>query len=173
MRPIIVPVGPSIAYIPLTRGLYTLVDREFGSMWLAQWNWHAKWDRKTRSFYAARIHYPFGKMRVEFMHNDTCFARKFETVDHRSGSSLDNRKANLRSASRSEQQWNKGLQRNNTSGVKGVCFNRRTGLYQVKIKYRGVVIRGGAYRSLEFATDVRRELALRLHGEFAYERRLG
>lgn len=28
IRPIIVPVGPSIAYVPLTRGLFSLIDIE-------------------------------------------------------------------------------------------------------------------------------------------------
>ncbi len=48
-----------------------------------------------------------------------------KTVDHINGNPADDRIANLRLASESEQQWNKGINRNNTSGVKGVSFNTR------------------------------------------------
>lgn len=48
-----------------------------------------------------------------------------KTIDHIDGNRRNDRIANLRLASESEQQWNKGINRNNTSGIKGVSFNTR------------------------------------------------
>lgn len=46
----------------------------------------------------------------------------YETVDHISRNPLDNNVQNLRWASTSTQQRNKGMMKNNTSGIKGVGY---------------------------------------------------
>lgn len=45
-------------------------------------------------------------------------------VDHRSKDSLDNRRSNLRDATKGENMWNSGKRRNNTSGYKGVTWSK-------------------------------------------------
>lgn len=49
------------------------------------------------------------------------------TVDHVNGNILDNRKANLRPATPKENAANTGVGSNNTSGFKGVSFNKKSG----------------------------------------------
>ena len=44
------------------------------------------------------------------------------SIDHINRDTLDNTRENLRIATRSEQNINQGMQKNNTSGVKGVCL---------------------------------------------------
>ena len=46
------------------------------------------------------------------------------TVDHISGNTLDNTLKNLRHATKKQQMRNQGMRSNNTSGVKGVNFDR-------------------------------------------------
>lgn len=47
-------------------------------------------------------------------------------TDHINRDRLDNRRVNLRAVDRSQNNYNTGLWRNNTSGIKGVSWNSRT-----------------------------------------------
>jgi len=50
-----------------------------------------------------------------------------EQVDHINGIRNDNRIKNLRLATTSQNQWNKKMQKNNTSGIKGVSWDNQRG----------------------------------------------
>lgn len=56
-------------------------------------------------------------------------------TDHRNRNGLDNRRSNLRPASRSQNNANRAVQRNNTSGYKGVTFDKRAGRWLAQIQY--------------------------------------
>ena len=95
-----------------------------------------------------------------------------KTVDHINGNPSDDRIDNLRLATDSEQQWNKGINRNNTSGVKGVSFNKRrneAGLspweVYITVYYKRIHI--GFFNDLEDAVNARREAAMNYHGDFS------
>lgn len=54
IRPVIIPIGPSIAYVDLTKGLYSLIDSDDAER-VGETNWCAqKSKRKTGEFYAVR-----------------------------------------------------------------------------------------------------------------------
>lgn len=61
-------------------------------------------------------------------------AAEADDIDHINGVKNDNRIANLRAVSRSENQQNNGLQSNNTSGVKGISFDNRLNKWHAYIK---------------------------------------
>lgn len=69
-------------------------------------------------------------------------------VDHKNTNGLDNRRENLRPATRSENAANRNIQSNNTSGYKGVRWNPRTQKWAARTKHKGQEIYLG-----QFATD--------------------
>lgn len=79
-------------------------------------------------------------------------------IDHINCKSLDNRFINLREATHSENSRNRGKNKNNTTGVKGVHKNKDG--YMVRICI-------GTYKSLEEAKCVYEEAVKLYHGKFA------
>jgi hypothetical protein len=55
-------------------------------------------------------------------------------IDHINGDKSDNRITNLRSANYAQNKANSGLQRNNTSGFKGVTWNKASEGWQAQFK---------------------------------------
>ena len=88
-------------------------------------------------------------------------------VDHINGNRSDNRIANLRLATNSENLCNRRKPRNNTSGYKGVSYVKRYGAYQATIRFDGKNKFLGRFASPEAAADAYRRAALKHHGEFA------
>jgi hypothetical protein len=76
-------------------------------------------------------------------------------VDHINGDRGDNRIANLRDVSVSENGRNTALSVRNKSGVKGVHFSTREGLFRAQITVGGKVIGLGYFASLDDAARVR------------------
>jgi hypothetical protein len=60
-----------------------------------------------------------------------------KTIDHINGDGRDNRIANLRLADSSEQKMNGGWRTDNTSGYRGVTFDKRRMKWKAQIKMRG------------------------------------
>ena len=86
-------------------------------------------------------------------------------VDHINGNGLDNRKANLRIASATENGRNRRRHSNNTSGFKGVKKDK--GRWVANIGGSKNRIRLGSFETPEEAHAAYCEAANRLHGEFA------
>lgn len=70
---------------------------------------------------------------------------------------LDYRWSNLRYATRSEQNQNRGMQKNNHSGFKGVCWNNRSKKWQAYIYINGEQIYLGIFQQKEDAIKARLE----------------
>ena len=50
-RPIVIPIGPSIAYVPLTQGQFACIDVDDVAL-VGDRNWYAHWSEQTQSYYA-------------------------------------------------------------------------------------------------------------------------
>ena len=87
--------------------------------------------------------------------------------DHANRIRHDNRRMNLRYATRSQNMWNKSLQKNNTSGYIGVSWHKRYEKYAAFLEWRGRSINLGRYNTAEDAARVRDKAARRLFGDFA------
>lgn len=88
-------------------------------------------------------------------------------VDHINGVINDNRWSNLRLATNSQNTCNSRLSSRNSTGVKGVSFDRSRNLYRARIDINGSAIRLGRFDSLEDASQAVFDARLFYHKEFA------
>lgn len=90
-------------------------------------------------------------------------------VDHSNWDKRDNRKSNLRIATKTENNINIKRKKNNSSGYTGVTVNNRTGKYISRISKDKKRIYIGTFNSFEEAVDARHKAELELHGEWSGE----
>lgn len=90
-------------------------------------------------------------------------------VDHRNWDKSNNRKSNLRIATKSENNINIKRRINNTSGYTGVCLNKNTGKYNARISKNGKRFHLGTFESFEEAVLARHKAELLMHNEWSGE----
>lgn len=88
-------------------------------------------------------------------------------LDHKNRKRDDNRLCNLRLCGQSQNVMNTDVDRRNKSGVKGVCWNAKSGKWQAGIKCKGRSIHLGLFGDIGEAARVRAAAAKSLFGEFA------
>jgi hypothetical protein len=88
-------------------------------------------------------------------------------IDHANQNKLDNTIENLRIVTKSQNQHNKTIQKNNTSGVKGVSWYKRLKKWQVQIMVNKKPLHFGHFADLELAELVAIEARSKYHGKFA------
>ena len=90
-------------------------------------------------------------------------------VDHINGDSLDNRRANLRVCTRSQNLQNRRLNADSRTGIKGVGV-LSTGRYRVRVQANGKRLHIGVFDTLEEAALARSTVAMEMHKEFYREK---
>src|ERR1700692_3944507 len=88
-------------------------------------------------------------------------------VDHPDTVGLNKRWINLREANNSQNAANSKLNKNNTSGFKGVCLNKETGRFQSYITIENRMHHLGYHDTAEAAHAAYMQAAIALHGDFA------
>lgn len=145
--------------IPLTQGLFAIVDDEDFEE-LMKHKWHV--DKGNSTFYASRAVIS-GKQNVR-MHRQIMKATSPKVdVDHKNGNGLDNRRCNLRLCSRTLNNANAKIPKDNKSGYKGVCWDRDRKKWAVKI----AKIYIGRFNNLEDAVRAYNSKAREMYGDFA------
>lgn len=99
------------------------------------------------------------------MHNLILPRQKGFDVDHINRCKYDNRRSNLRYLTRQLNNANSNLHRNNTSGHRGITWDKSRNKWTVGIKVNYKRINLGRYDDLEEAIKVRREAELKYFGE--------
>lgn len=90
-----------------------------------------------------------------------------DQIDHINGIRTDNRIANLRRATNSQNSRNRGAQSNNRTGYKGVFYDNRVKKYVAILVVDGKQHRGGCFLSVEDAAAAYANLCREHHGEFS------
>jgi len=149
-----------VAFVPLTRGLEAVIDAEDVPLVKGK-HWQAKPGRRqTHTTYAA------SGMSCLKMHRLIMPAPEGFEVDHIDGDGLNNRKSNLRIATREQNRRNVALRPDNTSGYKGVTFDKETGKWRAVIRVDGKQKKLGRFATPDQAHDAYAKASRTLHGEF-------
>ena len=156
--------------IPLTRGQVAIVCDCHAHLvenhkWRADWNSHTKSFRALRS--ASVSERLAGAPAAIMMHSIVNGTPKGYETDHINHATLDNRCENLRTATVSENQRNRGKQTGNASGFKGVDFDKQHSKWRAKIALHSKDKHIGYFNSPEDAARAYDKVAIELHGEFA------
>lgn len=154
--------------IALSQGMLALVD-EVDFEYLRQFKWCV--SRYGQTSYALRHKGPLAQQVTIFMHRAIAERMGLDIagkeVDHISTDGLDNRRSNLRAATKAENQHNQGRNRTNRSGYKGVCWvtSRRKWLACIKVGGKSRFL--GHFKTAEQAAQAYDTAARSFFGEFA------
>lgn len=88
-------------------------------------------------------------------------------VDHINGDASNNRIENLRQATKAQNCQNAKTRVDNTSGYKGVHFDKRTNKWVVRVRKNGRYVCVGTFTCLELAGLVSQEVRDLYYGKFA------
>jgi len=88
-------------------------------------------------------------------------------LDHIDGDKLNNRIENLRPATVSENKWNTKVPITNTSGIKGVCWNKNQMRWNGHVRFKGKQHHVGSFENKEECAKAVKEFREKLHGDFA------
>ena len=91
-------------------------------------------------------------------------------IDHiKTENKFDNRKLNLRKTTRQQNNSNRRLSKNNTSGVSGVHRHSRDKVWEawIRVNYKRIYL--GRYKNFEDAVKARKEAEEKYYGEFSYD----
>ena len=140
---------------------YAVVDPEDYQK-LSQYDWQF-FEKNTRCYAAV-----FCDGGILYMHRFIMNASKGQIIDHRNNEGLDNRKANLRFATISQNNYNKKpVTKNNTSRFRGVQKKKGRNKYHASIGCNGKHIYLGTFYNEEDAARAYDEAAKKYYGEFA------
>ncbi len=145
--------------IPLTKGKFAMVDDEDFERAIA-FKWCAfKGTNRNYTFYAVRRH----NGHPQYLHQ---FILGCNRVDHKNRNGLDCQKKNLRPCTPSQNAFNSGKRKNNTSGYKGVIRADSKWCARIRIGNRKRLYLG-RFVTPELAHEAYCQAARKYHGDFA------
>ncbi len=158
-----VRVDGQVAYVPLTQGYEAIIDAKDVPL-VEGFNWCAR--RCQDAIYAMRTVHEGRVQRTVYLHRVILGEPEGLDVDHKSGDGLDNRRDNLREATRSQNMHNQRTRIDNTSGHKGVSWRPDEAKWAARIAAHGKRKSLGLYRCPTAAALAYAKASRELHGEF-------
>jgi len=135
---------------------------------LRGYEWLAK--KGTKRFYARR-RVPTGKtgnQKLVYMHQEIIEVPEGMVVDHINHDGMDNRRANIRAATRCQNMYHRKKPSGAThSKYKGVSRRKRSNTYMARIRYEKKSIYLGTFSKEIDAAKAYDRAARKYHGEFA------
>lgn len=156
--------------IPLTKGYVSVVDDE-DYTFISQWRWCARVS--VGKVYAMRAVTASGqKTEYIYMHRQINGTPRDMQTDHIDGDGLNNRRANLRTATNAQNSWNGKAHKDAASRFRGVSPNLKPGKKHPKLWVAHICINGqvehlGTFASEDEAASAYDARARSLYGEFA------
>lgn len=142
--------------VKLTQNKFAIVDDEDFDF-INQWKWFL-----NDNGYAVRSVWKGKKIRMHRLINQTLEGMD---TDHINRNRLDNRKSNLRTLTRSQNNLNTGLWNHNTSGVKGVTWDKSRNKWAAQIQVKGKNVHLGRYEKFNSAKLAREQGEIIYYGQ--------
>lgn len=152
--------------IKLTQGKFALVDDEDFDV-LSKYKWRAQHNGGDRKHWRAVRYVP--KKKFILMHRQVLNFPDSKCIDHADGDSLNNQKQNLRPCTYSQNGYNQGIRKDNTSGYKGVSWNKGNKRWHAVIKNDSKFIFLGGFKDPIEAAKAYDKAARKYHKEFAFQ----
>lgn len=148
--------------INLTQGRFALVDDDdYDELSKNSWSY-------SNAGYAQRGYKVRGKCKTVLMHRQLLKAPDGIEIDHINGNRLDNRRSNLRFATRGENSFNQRKQRRQTtSRYKGVYWHKGDNAWMARIQAKGNYIYLGNFKSEQAAALAYNKAAEQYFGKYA------
>jgi len=153
------------AFVPLTRGFVAQIDVDDLDK-VAGYNWFAV-VQSHGAYAVRRVSGVKGRGSKVSMHRTILQVGENEQVDHIDLDGLNNCKSNLRIATPMQNTWNRRRSAANTSGLKGVCWNKASKKWQSQIKVCGKSRYLGLFETAEAAHSAYCKAANQHYGEYA------
>lgn len=159
-----------MAVIPLTQGYSAIVD-DCDYDRLSRWPWHA-FKGSSGHIYAARNSKPDaeGRRGHIFMHRVLAGTPEGMDTDHINGNTLDNRRCNLRPATRAQNMWNRKANRGGSSSLKGVYWHKQHSKWCASIQVNKRRKHLGLFKTETEAASAYQKAAAAAFGRFYRER---
>jgi hypothetical protein len=160
-----ITISGDVAMVPLTRGFVAQIDASDLHK-VAGFNWFAVVQSYT-VYAVRRVSGVKGRGSKISMHRQIIGATNDVQVDHVDLNGLNNRRENLRIATPQQNCFNRRKTRANTSGFKGVCWNRKSRKWQAGIRINGRSVHLGLFETIDAAYNAYCQAANQYHGEYA------
>jgi len=133
---------------------------------IEKFKWHLCYD------YVESVWYENGVSRTMMLHQAIFHLSGqnleiYEEIDHKDRNKLNNLETNLRRATRTQNCQNKQITNTNTSGYKGVHYDKQNKKWRAQIYHNGQYIYLGYFNIKEDAARAYNIAAAKYHGEFA------
>lgn len=153
--------------IILTKGKSTTVDDEDYEA-LSKFKWNALKGRND-TWWASRKKKSnlSSKWTTVLMHRVILNITGIGQVDHKDGNGLNNQRSNLRPASNKQNCRNRGINKNNRTGFKGVSWSSSRCVFEACIRVNYKIIHLGRFQSASSAAAAYDEAAIKQFGQFA------
>jgi hypothetical protein len=153
--------------IPLSQGKYAIVDPED----FERLNRHKWWAVKSgTTFYAIRTAGRRRNTRYIRMHREVIRLPDHLVADHINHNGLDNRIANLRPATRAQNNYNRLIikRKDSSSKYKGVAWKEDRKKWRARLHFNGKLIFLGYFKDEIQAAKAYDQAAKKYYGQFAY-----
>lgn len=147
-----------------------LDDIDFEKFKSIKWCVHV--CKNNRAYARAWFYYPEHPRKQKMLHRlivSQFYPDGDYLIDHIDGNGLNNQRSNLRVATQTQNCQNRGKNKTNTTGFKGVSRTPNGKRFRVYIKIGSKFTWGGVFDCPVEAAKRYNELASQYHGEFAYQ----